>query len=162
MQQLLNVQPVWNIVDYSFSVISKNKWKWHFKVCLKLEMWRMHRNQDVHKALMRAKWVMTFAHHFLASLQLSIYCIKCMAWPLRMAWKFRGSSMCPQFPLLRLSLRLCVHTKRTWYFLSKYVIKENKLHWTGPRAENLRLCSQRNDKHQDRMTCFLFFEINTL
>lgn len=61
--------------------------------------WEMHRSRDVHKALMRAKWVMNFAHHFLASLQLGIS-IRCVAWPLKMSWKCSGSAVCLQFPLL--------------------------------------------------------------
>lgn len=42
---------------------------------------------------------MNFAHHFLASLKLGIS-VRCVAWPLRMSWKFSGSAVCLQFPLL--------------------------------------------------------------
>lgn len=152
--EIQRIIPSLSFLKRSGSDIFKSAWNWKY-------MWEMHRSRDVHKSLMRAQWVMIFAHLFLASLQLGIS-IKCVAWLPRMSWKFSGFTACLQFPLLRLSLWLWVRTKRTCYFLGEYVIKENKLHWTGPKPENLRLCSQRNDKHQDRMSSFLFFEINKL
>jgi len=92
----------------SGSDIFKSAWNWKY-------MWEMHRHWDVQKSLMRAKWVTIFAHLFLASLQLGIP-IKPVAWPLGMSWKFSGSTVCLQFPLLRLSPWLWVRTKTTWYF----------------------------------------------
>lgn len=120
-------------------------------------MWEMHRSWDVHKALMRAKWVMNFAHHFLASLQLGTS-IRWVLWPQGCS----GNSVA----------QLCVSSSLCWaltqgmhhkhlLFLG-YFIKENKLHWIGPKPENLRLCSQRNINYRDRIFSFPFFEINTL
>lgn len=66
----------------------------------------------------------------------------------------------------------CVFPLLSFHSDSGYAPQELAISWVfykrkqatldRSQAENLRLCSQRNSKHLDRMCSFPFFEINTL